>query len=118
MSEVLNPVEIETAIRKVSDRIAASVKVCSERYDAYLKADREYDQAFARAYVDCDGPAHRAKYEAELATADERAARDAADGLYRYADRQARALEAELRALQSVGASVRTMYGAGVGVGR
>jgi hypothetical protein len=93
--------------------------VCSERYAAFLDADRAYDQAFAHAYLDADGAAHERKYVAEVATAGEREARDRTDAAYRYADRQAKALELELRAYQSLGASVRSMYAvAGVGVGR
>jgi 16S rRNA G527 N7-methylase RsmG len=117
--EVLNPVTIESTIREVSNRIAASVKVCSDRYEAFTKADAAYDRAYARAFMAYDGPGYRAKYAAELATETERTARDAADVAYRYADRLAKALESELRAWQSVGASVRAMYAvAGVGVGR
>jgi hypothetical protein len=63
-----------------------------------------------------EGPAHEKKYAAELATTEERAARDVADAAYRYADRLAKALESELRAYQSIGASVRATFGvAGVG---
>lgn len=119
MTDVLNPVDIETAIRTCSDRIAKGVGICSERYKAYLEADADYDQAFAHAYLDADGPAHERKYAAELATATERRTRDEADAAYRYADRKAKALELELRAFQSLGASVRSMYAvAGTGVGR
>ncbi|MGX7727566.1 hypothetical protein [Rhodococcus sp. 5G237] len=107
----MNPVAIEQAIRDCSNRIAKGVTVCSNAYSAFLEADRVYDQAFARAYIEADGAAHERKYIAELATSGEREARDLADATYRYADRQAKALEAELRALQSVGASVRGMYG-------
>jgi len=110
MTEVLNPVDIESAIRDVSNRIAGSVKVCSERYAAFLTADRAYDKAVALASLSHEGAAWRAKYEAELATEAARKARDDADVAYRYADRLARALESELRAWQSVGASVRAMY--------
>lgn len=110
MTDVLNPVQIEQAIRNVAERIAKGVRVCSERYEAYLTADREYEQAFARAYLNADGPAHERKYTAELETLLERQGRDVADAAYRYADRTAKALEAELRAYQSVGASVRQMY--------
>lgn len=118
MSDVLNPVSIEQAIREVSNRIANGVRVVSDRYAEWLEAVRAYDQAFARAYMAADGPAHERKYAAELATLAERERRDATDVLYRYADRQARALESELRAMQSVGASVRAMYGTTQGVGR
>ncbi|MCR8695552.1 hypothetical protein NWP13_23770 [Rhodococcus pyridinivorans] len=106
----MNPVAIEEAIRDCANRIAKGVTVCSNRYSEFLDADRAYDQAFARAYIEADGAAHERKHIAELATADERASRDLADAAYKYADRQAKALEAELRALQSVGASVRGMY--------
>lgn len=113
---VMNPVQIEEAIRHVSDRIAKGVSVCDQRYRAFRDAERAYDAAFARAYMQHPGPAHEKKYAAELATQAERRARDEADAAYRYADRRAKALQDELRALQSVGASVRAMYSvAGVG---
>lgn len=110
MSDVLNPVEVEAAIREVATRIGNGVRVCSDAYAAYLTADRDYDRAYARAYLSGDGAAHERKFAAELATTDERQARDVADAAYRYADRTAKALESELRAHQSIGASVRGMY--------
>lgn len=108
--ESLNPVTIEAHIREISNRIAKSAAVCDERYRAFLTADREYDQANARAYMAYDGPQHAKKPAAELATEQERTARDIADASYKYADRLAKALESELRAFQSIGASVRAMY--------
>lgn len=112
----LNPAEIEANIRRVSDRIANGVKVCDERYRAFLEADHDYDVAFAHAYMNADGPQTEKKYRAELETVLERKARDAADAAYRYADRMAKALESELRALQSVNKSVIGLYStAGVG---
>lgn len=108
--DVLNPVTIEARIRDISERIANSAAVCNERYKAFLTADHDYDLAFARAYMSHTGPAHEKKYDAEIATEDERKDRDVADAAYRYADRLAKALESELRAYQSIGASVRAMY--------
>lgn len=113
---VINPVAVEANIRAVSERISRGVAVCDERYRAFLEADRGFDAAYARAYMGHQGPAHEKKYAAELATQAQREARDIADAAYRYADRQARALQDELRAWQSVGASVRAMYSV-VGVG-
>lgn len=110
MADVLNPVDVEAAIRTVSERISNSVKVCSQRYTAWKQADQAYDKAYAIAYMAHQGPAHEKKYAAELATEDERTARDSADAAYRYADRQSKALQDELRAYQSIGASVRGMY--------
>lgn len=112
----INPVEIEQAIRKCTERIANGVMECDRRYRAFLEADHAYDVAFAGAYLTAAGPAHEKRYAAELATKPQREARDVADAAYRFADRQARALENELRAWQSVGASVRAMFQvAGVG---
>ncbi|HCB02785.1 MAG TPA: hypothetical protein DEQ43_00705 [Nocardioides bacterium] len=115
-TEDLNPVKVEQAIRECSNRIGRGVQVCAERYAAFLEADHALDLAFARAYVQATGPAHERKYTAELETESQRAARDVADAAYRHAERQAKALDAELRAWQSVGASLRSAYSvAGVG---
>lgn len=110
MSDVLSPVDIENGIRDVAARIAKGVSICSNRYATFLAADRDYDRAYAHAYLGHEGPAHEKKYAAELATQSEREVRDLADAAYRFADRQHRALQDELRAYQSVGASVRAMY--------
>ena len=118
MTEPLNPAQIEASIRDTANRIADGVKVCDERYRAYREAEQRYDVAYAKAFLDYDGPAHSKRYAAELATQTERHDRDVADAAYRYADRTAKALDSELRAMQSVGASIRAMYGAaGTGVG-
>lgn len=115
MTEI-NPVAVEQAIRTCSERIAKGVIVCDERYRAFLVLDHAYDVAFAHAYLEHDGPAHEKRYAAEINTETERQQRDTADAAYRYADRQARALENELRAWQSVGASLRSAYAvAGIG---
>lgn len=110
MSTDYNPVQVEEAIRKCANRIAEGVKICGNRYATYLEADHLYDKAFARAYLAADGPVHERKYTAELATDAERQARDVADAAYKYADRTAKAAVEELRALQSVGASIRQAY--------
>jgi hypothetical protein len=106
----LSPVEVEKAISAISNRIAKSVQVCSDRYRDFLHADHQYDLAYARAYLDAPGSIQAKKYEAELMTEHERAARDVADVAYKHADRLAKALDAELRAMQSIGASIRNMY--------
>lgn len=110
MSVQVNPERVEDEIRRVSDEISISVAVCDQTYRAFLAADRAYDAAFARAYMAHEGAAHERKFAAELATGGQRETRDAADAAYRYADRRAKALQDELRALQSVGASIRAMF--------
>lgn len=106
----MNPVAIEDAIRECSNHIAKGVTVVSNAYSSFLDADRIYDQAFAKAYIEAGGAQHERKYIAELATVEERQKRDVADAAYRYARERARALENELMALQSVSKSVGNMY--------
>lgn len=118
MPDAYNPVQIEHAIREIANRIGNGVAVCDQRLRAFMQADHAYDVAYARAYLKADGPQAEKKYQAELDTVEERTARDVADAAYRYADRQAKALQDELRAYQSIGASIRNMYGvAGRGEG-
>lgn len=105
-----NPVRIETDIRDCANRIAKGVPICAERYRDYLTADRAFDVAYAHAYMAADGAAHERKYQAILATEGERTVRDVAEAAYKFADRKAKALEDELRALQSLGASIRQAY--------
>ena len=109
-SEVLNPVDVERAIQTCAARIHEGVKVVTKAERQAREATRTYDRAYASAYLAAEGPAHERKYRAELATSTERDARDVAEVAFRFAERTARAVEAELRAWQSVGASVRAMY--------
>ena len=109
MSE-LTPVAIERHILDLSNRIAKSAAVCNDRYGAFLDADREFDRAFAQAYLDHDGPQAEKRYAAELATTAEREARDVADAAHRYADRLSKALQSELLAYQSLNKSLLAQY--------
>lgn len=118
MSDVLNPVEIEASIRACSQRIHKGVIIVTQEERAARAARREYDVAYAAAYLDFDGPAHERRHAAEIATQELRAVADEAEIKFRHAERTARAIEKELHALQSIGASVRAMYGAADGIGR
>lgn len=111
MEAAHNPAEVEASIRECANRIAKSVTICGERYDAWKTAERAYDTAFAKAYLDATGSIKDRTYKAELETAELREAMDVADAAYRFADRTAKAVESELRAWQSVGASIRAMFG-------
>lgn len=109
-AEAFSPVQIESAIRDCANRIAAGVTICNTRYVAFLDADRAYDLAYAQAYLRAPGAVHEKKPAAEVETTELRAKRDVADAAYRFADRTAKAVESELRALQSLGVSVRQAY--------
>ena len=110
MSEPLNPVQIETAIRELVNRIAKGIKVCSDRYSAFLEADRAFDREYAQAYLAADGSIRDKEMVAKVQTMPAREERDIAEAAYRHADRLSKALDLELRAYQSLGASVRQMY--------
>ncbi len=111
MSEHLSPVDIENRIREIAGYIAKGVTICSQAYAEFLEAETTYELAYAHAYMAHTGPQHEKKHAAVIGTARERRAMNQADVAYKYADRTAKALEAELRAMQSVGASVRLAYG-------
>lgn len=107
----LNPVQIEHAIRELVNRISRGIQICSERYKVFLEADRNYDREYAQSYLAAQGSIKDKEHTAKLETMPAREERDIADAAYRHADRLAKALELELRAYQSIGASVRQMYG-------
>lgn len=108
---MLNPAQIEENIRTCAERIHSGVIETTKRERLAREARRAYDHALAQAYLACEGPAHTRKYQAEVDTAAERESAEQAEIEFRYAERTAKAVEAELRAWQSVGASVRLMYG-------
>lgn len=118
MTEPLDPVSVENHIRELVNRIAKGIRICAERYTAYQTADREFDRAYAQAYLAAEGSIKDKDATAKIETMPEREARDVAEAAHRHADRLAKALELELRAYQSIGASLRSMYAvAGRGVG-
>lgn len=106
----LNPVEIEQHIRELVNRISKGIRVCSQCYREFLDADREYDREYAKAYLEAEGSIKDKDKKAELATSELRGVRDVSEASYKHADRLHKALDLELRAYQSLGASVRAMY--------
>jgi hypothetical protein len=117
MSEVLNPADMEKAIQEISRRIHKGVRVVTDAEGHAREKRRQYDHAFALAYMTHEGPAHEKRYAAEVATTEQRAAAEDAEVAFRHAERNARALENELRATQSIGASIRAMYASERGFG-
>lgn len=117
MTEVLNPADIEAKIQEIARRIHEGVKVVTAAEKEAREKRRLYDLAFAQACLDYDGAAYAKKWAAEVATTDARAEAETAELAFRYAERTARALEKELTATQSVGASVRSMYAGEKGFG-
>lgn len=105
-----NPVSVEEAIREKANQISQGVNVCDRTYRAYLEADRDFDVAVAKAFMSAEGSVDARKHQTTLATVEARQRRDDAEAAFRYADRRMKALDNELRAYQSIGASVRETY--------
>lgn len=117
-SPVYSPESVELKISECVNRIAKGVQVVTAAERESRKAKRDFDLAFALAYKRAENsPAHARKYEADIATMPHRETADNAEIAYKHAERTAKALEKELIAWQSIGASIRVMYNA-AGVGR
>ena len=114
---VLNPVDLEAKIQEIARRIHDGVKVVTAAERDAREKRRLYDHAYAKAYMQHEGAAHEKRYAAEMATTGDREAVDVAEVAFRHAERTARALENELRATQSIGASIRSMYAGEKGFG-
>lgn len=106
----LNPVQIEQHILELTNRISKGIRIFSDRYSGFLEADREFDKAYARAYLTAEGSIKDKEKTAVLETFEARTARDVAEVAYKNADKLLKALDSELRAWQTLGASVRQQY--------
>lgn len=115
--DIHNPVSIEEKIRETVTRIAKSAAECNRRYGIKNETEEAFIKAYARAFLAHEGPQTEKRYAADLATEDERHAANVAEAAYRYADRLAKTLEAELMAYQSIAKSVGRMFNA-AGVGQ
>lgn len=110
MAEQYNPVNVERKMAELASRITASVPIRDERYRAMLDTARAYDRAYCAAYLEARGSIKDKEAVAKLEAMPEREAKEVAEAAYRYADTQAKALSEELRAMQSIGVSVREAY--------
>ena len=96
---------------ELSNLIAQGVQQVTDHLRSYRQADAEYDRAKARAQLAAEGKTVADRdAEVELATVDERDAKDVAEVAYSHVNRRVKAFERELDAIRSIGASVRSMY--------
>ena len=110
MSDVIGPAQIEHAIRECSNRLAKSIPIRSERMTNKRAAERDYRRAYDLAYLNAEGSVEDRKAHARIATEELHDAMDVAEVIYKEAEALARAIEKELDALRSVGASIRSTY--------
>lgn len=109
---VHNPVDIEQRIEQTVNRIAKGVTIVTNAEREARARKRAFDLAYAYAYKKAEGAAHLRRYEADIATMPHREEADNAEIAFRHAERQAKALEKELFAWQSINGNIRAMYGA------
>jgi hypothetical protein len=109
---VHNPVDIEAKIEEIANRIAKGVQVVTAAEREARAKKRAFDLAYAHAYKKAEGPVHERRYTADILAMAQREEADIAEVAFRHAERTAKALEKELFAWQSIGSSVRAMFGA------
>lgn len=106
----LNPVDVENAINGIRERMANGVRVVTNAEAKAKQVRREFDVAYARAYLAAEGSIPDKKYQAQIETMPLREAAEIAEIAFNHAERTAWSLKDELSALQSIGASVRAIY--------
>lgn len=111
-TEVRDPAKVEALIEDTKDRIAAAVVIIDEAELEMKARRREYDHEFSRAMVSAEGPEYLRKAEATMVAMPEKEAADNAEAAFHHAEREARSLEKELFAWQSILNSVRSMWNA------
>lgn len=117
MSDVLNPVDLENQILDIKNRCHNGVKIFSEKLEAFLDAETEYEHAESQAYLDHDGPQTEKRHAARVAAYDHRKVMNKAKVEYRYVEKKLDAYMAELAALQNLNKGVRAIYNAERGFG-
>jgi hypothetical protein len=107
---VMTPMAIEARIRSIAASILKGADIVDGLRTNYTQLKTDYDLAFAKAAIALEGPKYQREWQAEVSTHDLRQQLDVAYTAYRHGADKLRALESELRAYQSVGASIRAAY--------
>jgi hypothetical protein len=108
---------MEQAILQVKNHVHRGIEVFSEKLDAFLEAETEYEHAESQAFLDYEGPQTEKRHAARVAAYDRRKAMNRAKVEYRYTEKKLDALVSELFALLNLNKGVRAMYNAERGVG-
>jgi|HubBroStandDraft_1064217.scaffolds.fasta_scaffold287526_3 hypothetical protein len=110
--DVHNPADVERKIEETANRIAAGVRIVTDREKELKARKRDFDLAYANAYKNAEGSIKDREYTADIKTMGHREEADNAEIAYKHANRTADALEKELFAWQAILKSVVAMYGA------
>lgn len=110
-TELWSPVAIERRLADIDHAISVGVDALADAYDRYADLKNRVEIETARAYMSYSGPAHAKKYAAILATEQLRYELAIADGAYHRSKWKNEGFSEQLKAVQSIGASVRAQYG-------
>ncbi|WP_010120191.1 hypothetical protein [Corynebacterium nuruki] len=107
----LNPVEAEGAVWKFGQDLARGIRIVSDAEKRAVDAQRAYDRARAAAQLAADGKTVADRdAQVELATSDERDARDVASLAFADAKRTMKMLETRSSGAQSILKSLMQAY--------
>lgn len=109
-----DPAEVERFVEETKDAIGDAVMIMDGSEKEMDEARRAYDKAYARALLNAPGPQYQRAAAATLNEDVDKAkeAYDIAKRAFHYAEREAKSLEKELFAWQSILNSVRSMWNA------
>lgn len=116
-NEPLNPVDLENRILEVKNHVHRGITIFSEKLEAFLNAETEYEHAESLAFLDWEGPQTEKRHAARVAAYEERKAMNRAKVEHRYTEKKLDALIAELFALMNLNKGVRAAYNAERGFG-
>lgn len=117
LGKQLLPEDVERLLAELGNRITVGGLETGRALEAYVTARREFDFAYARAYLAHEGPQTEKRHAATTATEVQRTAMDVAEVTYKTYQSQMKALETAMSAVQSIGASVRQMIQGSTGTG-
>ena len=112
--KVGDPAEVEKFVEETKDAIGDAVMIMDGAEKHMDDMRREYDKAFARALLRAPGPQYQRTATATLDDDVDKAkeAYDIAKRAFHYAEREAKSLDKELFAWQSILNSVRATWNA------
>lgn len=108
----LSPVDVEQKLVNLVNTLSTALAGWRDAYKIYKDAELAYDMAYARARVNIntDIAYNDRKYHADLATQDERAAKDDAETVFKYADKRLEGVRQAISAWQSLNKSIQMAY--------
>jgi hypothetical protein len=112
--KVGDPAEVERFVEETKDAIGDAVMIMDGAEKHMDETRRDYDKAYASALLAAPGPQYQRAAHAVLDENVDKAkdAYDVAKRAFHYAEREARSLEKELFAWQSILNSVRATWNA------